>query len=99
MGKASLQWRWAKGARVSTTGFLIDSKIIYFGGYDGVHWMNDVHVFDIESNYWEKVVTSEFKPRPRCRHTANIVKGQLYIFGGNDCELSFNDIWMLSIGV
>lgn len=61
--------------------------------------MNDVHVFDIENNYWEKVVTSEFKPRPRCRHTANIVKGQLYIFGGNDCELSFNDIWMLSIGV
>jgi hypothetical protein len=84
---------------VSTTGCLIDSKIIYFGGYDGVHWMNDVHVFDIESNYWEKVVTSEFKPRPRCRHTANIVKGQLYIFGGNDCELSFNDIWQLSIGV
>jgi len=27
------------------------------------------------------------------------VKGQLFIFGGNDCELSFNDIWMLTIGV
>jgi hypothetical protein len=27
------------------------------------------------------------------------VKGQLYVFGGNDCELSFNDIWMLFIGV
>ena len=61
--------------------------------------MNDVHVFDIEKNHWQKVTCSEFKPRPRCRHTANIVKGQLYIFGGNDCELSFNDIWMLSIGV
>jgi len=23
----------------------------------------------------------------------------LYVFGGNDCELSFNDIWMLYIGV
>ena len=84
---------------MSSTGCLIDSKIIYFGGYDAVHWMNDVHVFDIENNHWEKVTCSEFKPRPRCRHTANIVKGQLYIFGGNDCELSFNDIWMLSIGV
>jgi len=62
-------------ARVSTTGCLIDSKIIYFGGYDAVHWMNDVHVFDIENNHWEKVTCSEFKPRPRCRHTANIVKG------------------------
>ena len=79
MGKASLQWRWAKGARVSTTGFLIDSKIIYFGGYDGVHWMNDINVFDIESNYWEIVVTSEFKPRPRYRHKTNIVKGHVYI--------------------
>jgi BTB/POZ domain/Kelch motif len=61
--------------------------------------MNDVHVFDIDSNRWSKVQTYGYKPRPRCRHTANIVKGQLYIFGGNDCELSFNDIWVLSIGV
>jgi len=45
------------------------------------------------------VQTSDYRPRPRCRHTANIVKGQLYVFGGNDCELSFNDIWMLYIGV
>ena len=86
-------------ARVSTTGCLVDSKIYYFGGYDGTHWMNDVHVFDIESNHWEKVQTSDYRPRPRCRHTANIVKGQLYVFGGNDCELSFHDIWMLYIGV
>jgi len=62
-------------ARVSSTGCLIDSRIIYFGGYDSVHWMNDVHVFDIEKNHWQKVTCSEFKPRPRCRHTANIVKG------------------------
>ena len=61
--------------------------------------MNDVHVFDVDQNRWDKVQTYGYKPRPRCRHTANIVKGQLYIFGGNDCELSFNDIWVLSIGV
>lgn len=87
-------------ARVSTTGCLIDSKIYYFGGYDGITWMSDVHLFDIESNRWNKVpINGHYNPRPRCRHTANIVKGQLYIFGGNDCELSFNDIWVLSIGV
>ena len=61
--------------------------------------MNDVHVFDIEQNHWEKVNTSDYRPRPRCRHTANIVKGNLFVFGGNDCELSFHDIWMLYIGV
>lgn len=44
-------------ARVSTTGCLIDSKIYYFGGYDGFQWMNDVHVFDIENNRWDKVIT------------------------------------------
>lgn len=61
--------------------------------------MNDVHVFDIENYRWSKIETHGYKPRPRCRHTANIVKGQLYIFGGNDCELSFNDILALPIGV
>lgn len=86
-------------ARVSTTGCLIDSKIYYFGGYDGKLWMNDIHVFDIETNMWDKIPTSGVKPRPRCRHTGNIIKGHLYIFGGNDCELSFNDTWALSIGV
>ena len=86
-------------ARVSTTGCLIDNKIYYFGGYDGVQWMNDVHAFDIDANRWSTVHTNECKPRPRCRHTANIIKGQLYIFGGNDCEFSFNDVWILNIGV
>ena len=61
--------------------------------------MNDVHVFDIDVNRWDKIQTYGYKPRPRCRHTANFVKGQLYIFGGNDSELSFSDVWLLSIGV
>ena len=53
--------------RVSTTGCLIDSKVIFFEGYDGVHLMNDFHDFDIESNNWEIVVkTSEFRKRPSC---------------------------------
>ena len=59
-------------ARVSTTGCLIDSKIIYFGGYDGVHWMNDVHVFDIESNYWEKVLGNNLSFAKGC--TVNLWK-------------------------
>lgn len=62
-------------ARVSTTGCMVDSKIYYFGGYDGYTWMNDIHVFDVENNSWNRVQTNEDKPRPRCRHTSNIVKG------------------------
>jgi len=54
---------------------LVDSKIYYFGGYDGFQWLNDVHVFDIDANRWDKVQTQGSKPKPRCRHTANIVKG------------------------
>jgi len=54
--------------------------------------MNDVYAFDIEALNWDHVATFGPKPSPRCRHTANVVKGQLYIFGGNDCEYSFNDI-------
>lgn len=42
-------------ARVSATGCQIDQKIYYFGGYDGQSWMNDVHVFDIEVNRWDKI--------------------------------------------
>jgi hypothetical protein len=34
-------------SRVSTTGCLVGSKIYFFGGYDGMQWLNDVHAIDL----------------------------------------------------
>lgn len=111
----SLQWEQPQtmgqepSARVSSTGCLVDNKIYYFGGYDGVQWLNDVHSFDIYTNRWERINipgsysehTSQpsIYPIPRCRHTLTLVKGLLYVYGGNDSENSFQDLWALQIGI
>ncbi|CAD8073051.1 unnamed protein product [Paramecium primaurelia] len=34
-------------------------------------------------------------PRPRCRHSAIAYKNTIVIFGGNDSEKSYNDVYML----
>lgn len=46
---------------------------------------------------WSKKITYGNQPSPRCRHSTNFLKGKLYIFGGNDCDMSFNSIFTLKL--
>ena len=38
-------------------------------------------------------------PKPRCRHTSIIYKNSLIIFGGNDSEMSFCDLYGLNLDI
>ncbi len=49
----------------------------------------------LDDDFWEQVSPTNEPPRPRCRHTAAIYKSNMYIFGGNDNEKSFNDMHYL----
>lgn len=64
-----------------------------------MNWLNDVHKLDLDKIGWESVVCGGNKPKARCRHSANLVKGNIYIFGGNDCDISYNDVYYLPTGV
>lgn len=33
--------------RVSVTGSLVNNNVYFFGGFDGVNWLNDIHVLDL----------------------------------------------------
>lgn len=48
---------------------------------------------------WVMKKTYGIKPKPRCRHSTNYIKGKLYIFGGNDCDMSFNNVYALRIHI
>ena len=52
----------------------------------------------IDDNIWEYISPAHDPPRPRCRHTSVIYKSNMYVFGGNDNEKSFNDMYVLSMG-
>lgn len=52
------------------------------------------HLKMIVENQWEFIIT-EKPPKPRCRHSAVTYKGNIVIFGGNDSEKSYNDVYVL----
>lgn len=84
--------------RVSTTSVVNNSTIYFFGGYDGTTWLNDIHAFDTVHSQWVNPhVLLDGVPKPRCRHTSNIYKGNMLVFGGNDSDCSFNDLAVLRI--
>ena len=86
-------------ARVSSSSCLVGSKIYFFGGYDGHNWLNDLHVLDAENLRWQHPKIFGELPHPRCRHTANLVYGKMLVFGGNDVDTSYNDLYFLPINV
>ena len=48
---------------------------------------------------WTATKTYGVKPRPRCRHSANFAKGKIFVFGGNDSDMSFNDVFYLNVKI
>lgn len=60
------------------------SGFYIFGGFDGTQRVNDLHVFDMETNVWARVVSSGNAPTPRHSHAAVVHRDSLYVFGGYD---------------
>jgi len=56
-----------------------------FGGFDGSQRVNDMHVFDLETNTWGRVLTAQGNaPTPRHSHAAVVYRDSMYVFGGYD---------------
>jgi hypothetical protein len=58
-------------------------QFLVFGGYDGLHRVNDLYAFDFKTSVW-RVLNNTDAPSPRDRHVAVVYSNSLYIFGGFD---------------
>eukprot|EP00050_Salpingoeca_kvevrii_P017039 m.61082 g.61082 ORF g.61082 m.61082 type:complete len:530 (+) comp7323_c0_seq1:1-1590(+) len=58
---------------------------------------NDLFIFNIEQRNWYKPATTGERPAPRSGHSATLVDGQLYIFGGWDAPKCFNDVFKFDL--
>lgn len=84
---------------------LLHYELLVFGGVfpnpdpipDGCS--NDVHIFNTNSNSWYKPIVNGAYPKARSGHSACLVDGFLYIFGGWDAPTCFNDLWVLDTGL
>lgn len=90
--------------RVSASSTLFNDHIYYFGGFDGKKWRNDTFTFDIKQQQWNQLdinmnVKQQKVPDSRCRHSMVLYQNRLVIFGGNDYEKSFNDVYSLDLSI
>jgi len=72
-----------------------NSTIYVFGGSDIYgNVLNDVWTFS--NNQWTNV-TSSLSPPPRRGHTCAYGAGQFFIFGGDNLQELFNDVWSFNL--
>jgi hypothetical protein len=98
-------WEWSllqlKGAKPdarekSDCIRLDESRILVFGGYDGIRWLNDSYVFNIKSLECTQVKPSGSLPPPRSGHKLAMLHQGALLFGGETTNTQYlGDLWAL----
>jgi Galactose oxidase, central domain/Kelch motif len=82
-------------ARGYHTANMVGTKLIIFGGSDGVECFRDVWVFDVDTLIWKSV---DIKVSyPRLSHTATVVGSYLFVIGGHDGVEYSSDVLLLNL--
>ncbi|RMZ78427.1 hypothetical protein DV738_g3855, partial [Chaetothyriales sp. CBS 135597] len=83
---------------------IVGSKIYIFGGQVEGYFFNDLVAFDLNAlqnpnNQWEFLMHNDdetstaTRPAPRTNHTMISYNDQMYLFGGTNGTIWFNDVW------
>eukprot|EP01066_Platyproteum_vivax_P012941 Platyproteum_vivax@DN5889_c0_g1_i1.p1 len=81
------------GQRSLHVGVVLNSSMFIFGGYDGIHRVNDLFEYSFLTGQWQKITCSPAGPVARDRHVAVPYENSLYVFGGYDGSNRVNDLW------
>ncbi len=78
-----------------------DNKLYLFGGKGqdlGVYY-NDLWEYDITADVWTEISIPGLKPSVRWGHQMDYISGEnaIFLFGGHDADLYFNDSWKLTL--
>lgn len=76
----------------SHSAVVINGKIIYFGGYNGSVYNNNVYMYDPALDTWTLKASGASK---RSQHSAVAIDGKMYVYGGfRESGGAANDLWM-----
>ncbi|XP_028848545.1 kelch repeat-containing protein [Denticeps clupeoides] len=105
-------WRWsmveAQG-KVPPLAYhscsLFRGELFVFGGVfpcpnpepDGCS--DSIYIFSPEMAIWYQPIVTGERPAPRSGHSACVIQGKIFIFGGWDTPVCFNDMNMLDLGL
>ncbi|XP_040185002.1 rab9 effector protein with kelch motifs-like [Rana temporaria] len=60
---------------------------------------DSLYIFDPQHEIWYQPIVSGTKPLARSGHTASLINRELYIFGGWDTPVCYNDLFLLDLGL
>eukprot|EP01122_Echinamoeba_exundans_P013265 TRINITY_DN5760_c0_g1_i1.p1 TRINITY_DN5760_c0_g1~~TRINITY_DN5760_c0_g1_i1.p1 ORF type:complete len:980 (+),score=168.69 TRINITY_DN5760_c0_g1_i1:136-3075(+) len=84
--------------RCSHASCIVDGKLLISGGWmSGSRFLNDIHIYHIDSSTWSQPVTSGDFNTPRVGHTMTPVENRVFIFGGSDGYRAFNDLQIFDL--
>ena len=87
--------------RANSAATLLDDKIYIFGGQGGLQYkrdsFNDLYAFDINEHTWEKIEYNGNPPEPRGGHSMFWLERKLYIYGGWNNELQYEQIFQFDL--
>lgn len=64
-----------------------------FGGYDGVHRMNDFYKLTLENYAWSVIYSNGEVPNPRYFHSSVVYGECMYLFGGYNGSERLQDLF------
>lgn len=60
------------------------NEVTIFGGWGNETALNDMWTFNVVDMEWKNVTTSGIQPRPRYRHTMEVIGNKVFVLGGVD---------------
>jgi hypothetical protein len=75
---------------------IVDSNVYIFGGYytASKEKSNKLEVINLEKTTSKVINENLLIPRPRHSHSMHLINTRLYVFGGKDSEMLYNEIWI-----
>lgn len=91
----------APNPRANSAATIYNGKIYLFGGHGGLNYariaFNDLYTFDLASQEWAKIVPKNNPPEGRGGHSVLANEGKIFIYGGWNSEMQFNNMIMFDL--
>lgn len=78
---------------------LTPTTMVIFGGWGLQTYLSDVCLLDLDTLCWRTIKPKGKHPEPRRFHSMTTLNDKLYIFGGKNDKIQFEDLVVLHFGI
>jgi N-acetylneuraminic acid mutarotase len=91
-----IEYSGTPGPRAAHSFDVLDNKIVVFGGWNGRKALNDLHIFDFQTETWTQSEATPETPSARNNHATVVFDNKLFVHGGHDGTKWLSDMYILS---